>query len=196
MTKLTNTSDEIIRCARTLIIAGGYNGFSYADIADVVGIRKASIHHHFPSKVDLVRTLLQLYREEAKAGLATVKSYNTDPADQLRAYINYWTACIGDPTSSFCVCALLASQIPVLPPESVVEVRAHFRTLSTWLASVIEEGATQNAFLLTGTAQSEAESFMAAVHGAMLSARVYGDEKVFSVVTEPLIERLINDQGK
>ena len=171
MTKLTNTSDEIIRCARTLIIAGGYNGFSYADIADVVGIRKASIHHHFPSKVDLVRTLLQLYREEAKA-------------------------CIGDPTSSFCVCALLASQIPVLPPEIVVEVRAHFRTLSTWLASVIEEGAMQNAFLLTGTAQSEAESFMAAVHGAMLSARVYGDEKVFSVVTEPLIERLINDQGK
>jgi len=196
MTKLTNTSDEIIRCARTLIIAGGYNGFSYADIADVVGIRKASIHHHFPSKVDLVRTLLQLYREEAKAGLATVKSYNTDPADQLRAYINYWTACIGDPTSSFCVCALLASQIPVLPPEIVVEVRAHFRTLSTWLASVIEEGATQNAFLLTETAQSEAESFMAAVHGAMLSARVYGDETVFSVVTEPLIERLINDQGK
>ena len=196
MTKLTNTSDEIIRCARTLIIAGGYNGFSYADIADVVGIRKASIHHHFPSKVDLVRTLLQLYREEAKAGLATVKSYNTDPADQLRAYINYWTACIGDPTSSFCVCALLASQIPVLPPEIVVEVRAHFRTLSTWLASVIEEGATQNAFLLTETAQSEAESFMAAVHGAMLSARVYGDETVFSVVTAPLIERLINDQGK
>lgn len=196
MTKLTNTSDEIIRCARTLIIAGGYNGFSYADIADVVGIRKASIHHHFPSKIDLVRTLLQLYREEAKAGLATVKSYNTDPADQLRAYINYWTACIGDPTSSFCVCALLASQIPVLPPEIVVEVRAHFRTLSTWLASVIEEGATQNAFLLTETAQSEAESFMAAVHGAMLSARVYGDETVFSVVTAPLIERLINDQGK
>ena len=196
MTKLTNTSDEIIRCARTLIIAGGYNGFSYADIADVVGIRKASIHHHFPSKIGLVRTLLQLYREEAKAGLATVKSYNTDPADQLRAYINYWTACIGDPTSSFCVCALLASQIPVLPPEIVVEVRAHFRTLSTWLASVIEEGATQNAFLLTETAQSEAESFMAAVHGAMLSARVYGDETVFSVVTAPLIERLINDQGK
>lgn len=196
MAKLTNTSDEIIRCARTLIIAGGYNGFSYADIADVVGIRKASIHHHFPSKVDLVRTLLQLYREEAKAGLATVTSYNTDPADQLRAYINYWAACIGDPTSSFCVCALLASQIPVLPPEIVVEVRAHFRTLSTWLASVIEEGAAQDTFLLADTAQSEAESFMAAVHGAMLSARVYGDEKVFRLVTEPLIERLINGLHK
>ena len=48
----TATSDDILGCARTLIIAGGYNGFSYADVAAVVGIRKASIHHHFPTKVD------------------------------------------------------------------------------------------------------------------------------------------------
>ena len=32
---------------------------------------------------------------------------------------------------------------------------------------------------------------MAAVHGAMLSARAYGDAKVFSVVTDALIERLV-----
>ena len=194
MTKLTNTSDEIIRCARTLIIAGGYNGFSYADIAEVVGIRKASIHHHFPSKVVLVRTLLQLYREEAKAGMAAVERYNPAPADRLRAYIDYWAECIGDPTNTFCVCALLASQIPVLPPEIVVEVKAHFRVLTKWLTSVLEEGATQGSLLLTGNAQCEAESFMATVHGAMLSARVYDDEKVFRVITDPLIERLINDQ--
>jgi TetR/AcrR family transcriptional repressor of nem operon len=29
------TSDDIISCARSLILSGGYNGFSYADIADV-----------------------------------------------------------------------------------------------------------------------------------------------------------------
>jgi TetR/AcrR family transcriptional repressor of nem operon len=67
---LTTTADDIISCARTLIIVGGYNGFSYADIAAVVGIRKASIHHHFPTKVDLVRTLLQLYRENVDQGIA------------------------------------------------------------------------------------------------------------------------------
>jgi TetR/AcrR family transcriptional repressor of nem operon len=45
MGNLSPTSDDILACARSLIVAGGYNGFSYADIADVVGIRKASIHH-------------------------------------------------------------------------------------------------------------------------------------------------------
>ena len=28
----------------------GYSAFSYADLAAAVGIRKPSIHHHFPAK--------------------------------------------------------------------------------------------------------------------------------------------------
>jgi TetR/AcrR family transcriptional regulator, transcriptional repressor for nem operon len=31
---------------------------------------------------------------------------------------------------------------------------------------------------------------MATVHGAMLSARAYGDPKMFGVITAPLLERL------
>ena len=70
MANASTTADDILQCARSLIIAGGYNGFSYADIAEVVGIRKASIHHHFPTKADLVRILAARYREEAEAGIA------------------------------------------------------------------------------------------------------------------------------
>jgi TetR/AcrR family transcriptional repressor of nem operon len=42
----SNTADRIREAAHDLIAARGYFGFSYADIADVVGIRKASIHSH------------------------------------------------------------------------------------------------------------------------------------------------------
>jgi TetR/AcrR family transcriptional regulator, transcriptional repressor for nem operon len=191
MVSATSTADEIIHCTRTLIIAGGYNGFSYADIAEVVGIRKASIHHHFPTKVDLVRTLVQRYREDVNAGIAEFERQYSDPADRLRAYIGYWESCIDDVTTSFCICALLASQIPVLPEEIVLELRAHFRALSTWLTSVLEQGAQQGTLVLTGTPSSEAETFMAAVHGAMLSARAYGDPTIFSAITRPLIKKLV-----
>lgn len=194
MSNLATTADEILHCARSLIIAGGYNGFSYADVSEVVGIRKASIHHHFPSKVDLVRTLLQRYRQEAETGFAAIERHHPKPADQLHAYTDYWAACIGDPTSAFCVCALLATQIPVLPPEIVAEVQAHFRSLSAWLTSVLERGASEGSLAFTGTARSQAEGFMAAVHGAMLSARAYGDTQAFKSITEPLIERLVADR--
>ncbi|MFC6336603.1 TetR family transcriptional regulator [Pseudomonas sp. CCM 7891] len=191
MANHSKTFYEILSCARSLIIAGGYSGFSYADISEVVGIRKASIHHHFPTKVDLVRTLVTGYREEAEAGIAELERHCPGPADQLRAYLGYWQACIGDATKGYCVCALLATQIPVLPQEVVLEVRAHFRALSAWLTSVFERGSKQGSFILSSDARSEAETFMATVHGAMLSARAYGDPKMFGVITQPLIERLV-----
>ena len=192
MSNPSTTSDDILACARALIVAGGYNGFSYADIAEVVGIRKASIHHHFPGKVDLVRTLVARYRQEAQAGMALLELQVSDPLDLLRAYTGYWEACIADASAPFCVCALLAGQLPVLPEEVALEVRAHFRTLSAWLTSVLERGARHGRFQLTGTARAEAEMFMATVHGAMLSARAYGDPQIFGAVMNPLLERLVS----
>lgn len=191
MANHSNTFFDILSCARSLIIAGGYSGFSYADISEFVGIRKASIHHHFPTKVDLVRTLVNQYRQEAEAGIAHIERVSSGPDDQLRAYIGYWQGCIGDATKGYCVCALLATQIPVLPQEIVVEVRAHFRALSAWLTSVFERGAAQGSLALSSDARTDAETFMATVHGAMLSARAYGDPEMFGAIVQPMIERLI-----
>ena len=189
MANLSTTSDNILRCAQSLVIAGGYNGFSYADIAKVIGIRNASIHHHFPSKAILVRTLASRYREEVDAGIAEMERRFPDPVEQLRAYAGYWEACIADSTSPFCVCALLACEMPILPAEIALEVRAHFRVLSAWLASVLARGAKQGSFQLTESPKAEAEIFMAAVHGAMLSARAYGDGKMFGAIVTPLLAR-------
>jgi TetR/AcrR family transcriptional regulator, transcriptional repressor for nem operon len=190
MSNLSTTAEDILRCARVLLVRGGYNSFSYADISDVVGIRKASIHHHFPGKADLVRAVVVQYREEAKAGLAALEQNVADPLQQLRAYLGYWEACILDASHPFCVCALLATEVQVLPEEVALEVRAHFRHLSGWLASVLERGVAEGCFRLTGGATENAELFMATVHGAMLSARAYGDPAVFGAISRPLLERI------
>jgi TetR/AcrR family transcriptional repressor of nem operon len=190
MSKLSNTAEDILGSARVLIAAGGYNGFSYADIAEVIGIRKASIHHHFPSKVDLVRTLVEQYRAAAKDGLEKLELSLPDPAQQLRAYIQYWETCIGDASAQFCVCALLASELPILPEEVALEVRAHFRALAAWMARALERGQQQGVLKLTRTPQVEAEIFMASVHGAMLSARAYGDPAMFGAIMKPQLDLL------
>ncbi|WP_395404403.1 TetR/AcrR family transcriptional regulator [Pseudoduganella sp. UC29_106] len=190
MSKLSTTADDILACARKLIIAGGYNGFSYADIAEVVGIRKASIHHHFPSKVDLVKALVIGYRQATEEGLRNLEQGIPDAVEQLRAYVQYWKTCIGDASAPFCVCALLASELPILPDEVALEVRSYFRYLSGWLASVLERGVQQKLVSLRNEPQVEAEAFMATVHGAMLSARAYGDAGIFGLIMDPQLERL------
>lgn len=190
MNKLSNTSDAILACTRKLIANGGYNGFSYADIAEVVGIRKPSIHHHFPTKVDLVKALLGEYRREAEEGFRNLGSAIPDPLEQLRAYIGYWGTCLTDASAPFCVCALLASELPALPDEVALEVRAYFRFLSGWLTSVLDLGQQQGVISLHDTARVEAEAFMATVHGAMLSSRAYGDADIFVTIMNPQLERM------
>jgi len=190
MNKTSTTAEDILASARSLIVSGGYNGFSYADIADVVGIRKPSIHHHFPSKADLVRALVAGYRKQAEVGIENLERAVPGPLDQLRAYISHWKACIGDASAPFCICALLANELPVLPQEVGLEVRAFFRFLSGWLTSVFERGAAQGVIELTNTPRVEAEAFMATVHGAMLSARAYGDTAIFGTIMDPQLVRL------
>ncbi len=185
----TSTADQILTCARGLVIAGGYNGFSYADIAEVVGIRKASIHHHFPSKLDLMVELVRRYRADLQAGLSAMEE-GSSPLEQLRRYVEIWEACIADGSMPFCMGALLASELPALPPRLATEVKAHFRVLSAWLAGVIEHGVEIGELSAPEGAQASAEAFMATVHGAMLSARAYGTPETFGQIVEPMIERM------
>ncbi len=184
------TADRILDCAQSLIVAGGYNGFSYADIADQVGIRKASIHHHYATKDELVRLLVQRYRLAAETGLALLDQHVPDPLQRLDAYLGYWRQCITDQSAPLCMCALLASEVPVLPEAVALEVRAYFKTLSAWLASTLASGADAKRLRLTRSPHIEAEAFMASVHGAMLAARAYGDPAAFALVTETLLDRL------
>jgi TetR/AcrR family transcriptional repressor of nem operon len=190
MTNLSTTSDQILASARSFIISGGYSGFSYADISEVVGIRKASIHHHFPSKVDLVRTLVTRYREDAETGLAQVADAVPDASELLQVYAGNWARCIEDASIPFCVCALLASELPALPPEVASEVTAYFRFLSSWLTAVMERGAEQGTVAIEESAQVEAEMFMASVHGAMLSARAQNNPALFDAILKPTLARL------
>lgn len=186
----TSTAENILDVAQSLIVAGGYNGFSYADISDAIGIRKASIHHHFPTKAELVTALVERYRRQAEAGLASLRQHRPEPLAQLEAYLGYWQACILDASAPFCVCAMLAGEMQMLPTDVASGVRIHFRNLVEWLTSVMQAGEEQGLFRLGGTPEAEAQIMVAAVHGAMLSARAFGEPELFHAIVNPLIERL------
>jgi TetR/AcrR family transcriptional repressor of nem operon len=83
--ELSPTAAQIVASARALLATRGYNGFSYADIAEAVGISKPSIHHHFPSKAELVRRVVEGYRAEALEGMSGLRQQVADPVARLQA---------------------------------------------------------------------------------------------------------------
>ncbi|MCF6126775.1 TetR/AcrR family transcriptional regulator [Mesorhizobium sp. M7A.F.Ca.CA.001.07.2.1] len=191
MKSMASTSEKILDVAQSLIVAGGYNGFSYADISADIGIRKASIHHHFPTKAELVSVLVDRYRRQAEVGLESLRGELSSPAEQLQSYLNYWRTCIRDASPSFCVCAMLAGEMQMLPEEVASRVRAHFQNLAGWLTSVLRAGMEQDLFRLNNRPEEEAQMLMASVHGAMLSARAFSDPGLFTIIVTPQITRLL-----
>jgi TetR/AcrR family transcriptional repressor of nem operon len=192
----TSTSERILDITQSLIVAGGYNGFSYADISAAIGIRKASVHHHFPTKAELVSALVDRYRQQSREGLIALSQQARSPVQKLQFYLNYWKACIQDASQPFCVCAMLASEMQMLPEEVAHGVGSHFRSLSEWLTSVLQEGEEQGLLHLDKQPTEEAQMLMASVHGAMLSARAFGDPGLFIAIVGPQIEKLQAASGR
>ena len=184
------TADRILQTAKALISDLGYSAFSYADIADVVHISKASIHHHFPTKAQLVVAILKSHRERLLQGTESMALEVEDPLARLQIYVQHWEGCIRNKQEPFCVAALLAAELPSLPEEVRIEVQRHFRELSGWIRETLEEGAKKRKLKLRGSPEDEAQAFMAIVHGAMLSARALGSADVFARVTTDALQRM------
>jgi len=183
--------DALLDHAQTLLMTRGYNGFSYADIAEAVGIRKASIHHHFPAKSDLAKAVVEQTRAVIAAQTEMLAAAEPDAGDQLRAYAQYWERCIADNSAPFCVAGMLAAELPSLPDELAATVRAHFADLTDWLARLLKLGTQQGSVTLSRSPEEEADAFMSAVYGAMLAARALGDPGRFGTVVETLLSRVV-----
>ncbi len=54
----SNTRDEILEAALDLFSVNGYEATSISQIADVVGIRKASLYSHFANKQEILDTVV------------------------------------------------------------------------------------------------------------------------------------------
>ena len=186
----SDTAGRLIGGAAQLIMRGGYNGFSYADLAERFGIRKASIHHHFPSKLSLVVAVVEQGRTIIQAQIAALEQGTPVAMEQLRMYTGYWERCIKDQTAPFCLAGVLAAELPSLPSEIALSVRGHFTDLAQWLERVLILGVKQGSMRIEASPAVEAETFMAGVYGAMLLARAFDDPRKFNIIVEASIDRI------
>jgi TetR/AcrR family transcriptional regulator, transcriptional repressor for nem operon len=187
------TANKLIMEARQLIADVGYNGFSYADLSERLGIRKPSIHHHFPSKVDLVVAVVEQQRAVIRAQIEALESGALDAIGQLLAYVDYWKRCIEDKSDSFCLAGVLAVELPGLPPEVGTAVRGHFNDLGRWLERVMTLGVEQGTIQLELEPKTSSQFFQTAVYGAMVMARAYDDPSKFSFVIDAFLARMRRD---
>jgi TetR/AcrR family transcriptional repressor of nem operon len=181
---LTPTAHRLLDAAEQRTRKLGFNGFSFRDLADDVGIRSASVHHHFPTKADLGRGLVQRYRARVFESLGAPEDGPLADAITKVVEAHRYTLLTLD---GLCICGMLGAEGASLPPEVAVETRGFFDALTRWIATALgTHGATPEA------AEAGALTLVAAINGAMILARSLGDPTVYDRVVQPVAARLVN----
>lgn len=189
MTADASTATQILRTAEALLRTRGYNAFSYADIAKVVGVSTASIHYHFPSKSELVRDLVALYTQTIKDRLESIVIENVGMRARLSAYVSLFRESIGD-ADRMCACVMLGAEAGTVPDDVRETVGAFFHFHGDWVARVLSDGRASGEIDFVGPAAIEARMFCATVQGAALIARGCGDIGLYDSTTQRLLATL------
>ena len=162
-----STREQILAVARGFIETRSYLGFSFQDVADAVGVRKASLYHHFPSKealgIAVIRAATQSFKDWDAAR-------EREPKDALESYFRMYRNTL-KAGSGICPAGALAPGWDVINElrEAVRELRS---TQVTWLTGVL--GALMPARKKGASVASLAAYVFSACQGALLSARMTG----------------------
>ncbi|MBU9843682.1 TetR/AcrR family transcriptional regulator [Rahnella ecdela] len=164
-----STYDSLLDMADTMIQESGYQGFSYADLANGLGIRKASIHYHFPTKTDLgiaycerkETRLLQM--EEKLLGVPAGKA-------RLGAYIEAFAYCAQK--GQMCGVHAMLSDSNLFEPSLQDAVSKLAQTDLRIVADVLRSGRETGELEFSADPEDLAIIVNCAVKGALMLNRV------------------------
>jgi TetR/AcrR family transcriptional repressor of nem operon len=183
-----STRDALLQAAERLVRSRGYTATSYADLSDAVGIRKASIHHHFPAKADLGAALVDDYVARFRDLLAAIEAEEATAPGRLTLYARIYQDAVRD--GMLCLCGMLATEAEVLPEEVRRRVGGFFTAQLRWLEGVIAAGAAAGELVPRLTPRRAAEHLLATLQGATLLAWGMRDPAPVARAAEDLLATL------
>jgi TetR/AcrR family transcriptional regulator, transcriptional repressor for nem operon len=173
---VNETAQKLMDLAEAHIRDAGYRGFSFRDLAAELGIKSASVHHHFPTKVTLAAAVVRRYADRF---LATVAPRPNETAEDAISAYRWAFRKAFERDGRMCLCGVLGAEAGVLAPEVVGETQSFFRRCIDDLTRRI------------GGSEAEARAFhvMATLEGGMMLARAYRDigafDQAVSSLTQP-----------
>lgn len=175
----SSSREAILAAAKRTAQAHGYSGLNFRDLADEVGIKAASIYHHFPSKADLGAAVARRYWEDTAAGLESMLTETSDPVDCLRQYPDTFRKALEN-NNRMCLCSFMAAEYDDLPDTVKTEVQTFADVNVAWLSKVLSAAAVVN----SGESEQRARAIFAAVAGAQLMARSRSDIALYDALID------------
>jgi len=187
-TRGKDTAQRILDVAERLVQHRGFNAFSYADIAEELGITKASVHHHFAGKAELGEALISRYASTFAASLAAIDDEVPGAPAKLRAYTCLYADVLRH--RRMCLCGMLAAEYQALPKAICDAIIVFFEDNETWLKGVLQQGRAERTLSFQGAPKEMARVLVSGLEGAMLVARLHAEPSYLQAVAASLLAGL------
>ena len=184
--------EQLLEHTLVLIRRRGFNGFSYRDLAELVGVKTSSIHYYFPSKDDLVLEAVKEYSARIVERLR-----NIDPElpvlEQARQYLEPLRATCG--SDQICLAGMLSTEVLSLPEPVHKVLKDFYHINEAWLAKLLERGQEQRETLYPVPPEMLAQVLYGALQNGLIAARLFGTQERLEAAAETLLGALCNKRA-
>lgn len=177
----TATRRRILEAAEPLLLTRGYGGTSVDDVLAAAEVTKGAFFHHFPSKLDLARALLERYVEVDLAQLddtmARAEELARDPRQQLLLFVGLYRELLVEVAEPYdgCLMATYTYEAGLVGDELLDVIADDFQTWHDRMRAKLAEVAAVHPPVVDVDLDSLADTLVALVEGGFVMTRVRGD---------------------
>ena len=183
------TQSKLLDLGEALIRQRGYDGFSYADISREAGIKKASIHYHFPTKQDLGLAVLDRYGERLLKRLGEISQTSRTGGQALTAVLDLYRP-NADSEGLVCLCVALSGDTHAIGSNILEALRLNNSQVAEVIEAILIAGRRDRSISVSGDPAQEAMAILAQLQGAQLLARAAQDHQIFDQALSVLTARV------
>lgn len=182
-----DTATALLDTAENLARKRGFDAFSFADLATATGIRKASVHYHFPTKAELARMLITRYSGRFFGALEDLAATAPTAQARMEGLIGLYRGAL-EGGQSMCLCVSFSSSVSSLPDEVQTSIEDFRKHTTDWIAQAFALAQKDGSLLVTRSPESEAATAFALLEGAQIAAHAARDVSIFDLAVGHLIE--------
>lgn len=174
---IADRESAILEVTEAMVREGGYNSFSFRNIATAVGIKSSSVHYHFATKEDLGVAITKHYSDKFIASLGDHEVLVAQKIDPIKVYVNAFRTALAE-DQGMCLCGMLGAEIDILPKSVADQTRLFFKRNVDWLEKAYQAvGEKKNS-------KARAIQTLSLLEGAMIASKVFGEISVFDQAAE------------
>lgn len=183
----SNTKAQALNLAKVYLQTLGFNGFSFQNIADKLGIKKASLHYYFISKEAMGLAVIEDYSESHKSW--AIKVHDLPSKIKLEKLVKGFTS-LSVKHNMICPVGSFSSDFNTVTPKMKKKLKKFHFLVRDWLVETIDQGKKEGTIKRNLDTEVAADLFLATLQGSVQFARIRGEQESFKKMLQTMLGNL------